>query len=702
MLGNRESTELLRAQTVDEAANSRAIRLCQERLATALEKLERLVPPESVTRVTEMRGEVETFNVRVSMVGQVKAGKTALTNAMIGRPNLLPSDVNPWTSVITSVHMNTPQPLGKNAVFSFFTTQQWDQMVDAGGHLGEMARRANYDDEVTELRTQVELMQRRTKARLGRNFNLLLDGYHSFLGFTPEMIKKYVCLGEEDDAADGRYADITKSADIYIENDDYVLPTVMCDTPGVNDPFLLREAVTLENLSDTDICVVVLSAHQAFSTVDIGLLRILMALKHEQLVLFVNRIDELPNPDAQIQEIDGYIRELLTSQNLPADLPIVFGSAAWAEVASSGETGMIDARNGELLSEFAANRANRLEQDPAFDGAAAQFGTTQNSLTKMSDLSGMHELQSIIQEKSALGIAQPRTKLLRDRALDLAQQSLLYLEEASNSTSTLRTDLQFDDFFDSLDTILQDADEACLQISKELSDKVLFMVSGAFRKFIVTEKAGLKAHIASKAKLSEWSADTDALRFDLNQAHDGFVRDAPQQVNEVFESTAARIEAIYRTVLDDNASLFVVRPPVSLGPSTPVSLMRTMAIDMQTGWFSKWFAATLNKESFIKKFETISQAELKETMADMREVYIVDYMKQLRGQLHDFLAEHINTLQNLSMLDGQGKRADALRKLGIDTEVRQRIVDLEDVVHDLETLFRKPKAAAPKPEPVMA
>ena len=42
----------------------------------------------------------------VTMIGQVKAGKTSLVNAMVGQPDLLPADVNPWTSVVTALHLN--------------------------------------------------------------------------------------------------------------------------------------------------------------------------------------------------------------------------------------------------------------------------------------------------------------------------------------------------------------------------------------------------------------------------------------------------------------------------------------------------------------------------------------------------------------------------------------------------------------------
>lgn len=693
MLNNTELSKWLGPQATAEQLNSHAVRVCQGRLSDALSRLERLVPPDAVKRVTQLHDRLDASTIRISLIGQVKAGKTALTNAMIGMPNLLPSDVNPWTSVITSVHMNTEQPMGKNAVFDFFTTQEWNNMVDVGGHLGEMAERTGYKEELEDLRMQVKHMQDRTQARLGRNFDMLLDGYHSFLGFSPELISKYVCLGEDDAHNDGRYADITKSAKLYIDNDNYVLPTVLCDTPGVNDPFLLREAVTLNNLSETDICVVVLSAHQAFTTVDIGLLRILMALKHEQLVLFVNRIDELQDPDRQIIEIDSYIRALLQEQKLPKDLPIIFGSAAWAEVSLAGSTERVAEDATQKLADFAQARTLRLSEDAPKSTQAAKHGSSLNTNNKMSDLSGLHELQRVLEEKSAVNVARPFLDALRAQALDISNQSLLYLEEASATHSSLREDLDFDAFFDDLDTTLKDADEDCIAIAKELSSEVLLLMSSAFREFMQREKASIKAHMAETGDIKGWSADSEQLRRDLNLAHDEFCAMAPVHVSQIFKKTAFQIERVYGMVLEDKAQLFAVRPPVAQSPKTPVSLMRTMAIDMSTGWISNWFKGKFNQAGYIKKFETITQAEMRTTLREMEDVYVNAFIKHVRGQLHDFLSEHIMTLQNLSLLGGEGQRVEVLRELGVDTEIRQRLAELEHVIKDLETLFRRPDAA---------
>ena len=49
----------------------------------------------------QLEAKIEAFEPSVTMIGQIKSGKTSLVNCMIGHPDLLPTDVNPWTSVVT-------------------------------------------------------------------------------------------------------------------------------------------------------------------------------------------------------------------------------------------------------------------------------------------------------------------------------------------------------------------------------------------------------------------------------------------------------------------------------------------------------------------------------------------------------------------------------------------------------------------------
>ena len=316
-------------------------------------------------------------------------------------------------------------------------------MVERGGKLGRMTEKAGLDLESDVLREQIDEMQRRTEARLGRNFQLLLDGRHSFTGHSPKLIEKYVCLGEEDGqeaSPEGRYADVTRSADLYLDHRQFELPTVICDTPGVNDPFLVREAATLERIGDADICILVLNANQALSTVDVGLMRVLRGLQNDQVILYVNRIDQLQDPDEQIPRIETSIRDLLAAEGLSSVLPIVFGSAAWAGLASYGEMEDLTETSLDILISLADARMHRLDEEGG--GKMPAVGTPEWNAGKPIDLSGLHELISLIQQRSADAIAAPALADTARGADDVVQQSLVLLREAmKDRAAPVRSDL---------------------------------------------------------------------------------------------------------------------------------------------------------------------------------------------------------------------------------------------------------------------
>lgn len=160
-------------------------------------------------------------------------------------------------------------------------------------------------------------------------------------------------------------------------------------------------------------------------------------------------------------------------------------------------------------------------------------------------------------------------------------------------------------------------------------------------------------------------------------------------INKFFGRIADQIEVIYTMVLDDEGELFAVRPPEAPMPPRSALLMRTMAIDMSAGWLTDWFAKRFKKDAYVGKFEELCQAEMKETLKEMRATYIAAFEKEVRGVLYSFPTEHINTLQKLSLLGADDDRRNIQHKLGVDTEIRKRLAELERVVLDLEALFTR-------------
>ena len=69
---------------------------------------------------------------------------------------------------------------------------------------------------------------------------------------------------------------------------------------------------------------------------------------------------------------------------------------------------------------------------------------------------------------------------------------------------------------------------------------------------------------------------------------------------------------------------------------------------------------------------------------ELRNDHIADYVQGSRQLLHDFLMDHLETLQKLASLDGAARGNQARQKLGIEIEVKQRLVSLKGLLSELQ------------------
>ena len=185
---------------------------------------------------------------------------------------------------------------------------------------------------------QAQVMRKRAEKRLGPRLEMLLGAEQSYPTLTPGLLNRYVGAGQPDDtsgpqSSEGEFSDITKTADVFLDIGAFSFPTILIDTPGVNDPFLVRDEVTRQDLQTADLCVVVVTARQPLSNADLSLLRLLRSLDKNRIIIFLNKVDEIDGDEAVMQAISQRVSTILKQEFPSAHIPIVFGSAFWARQA---------------------------------------------------------------------------------------------------------------------------------------------------------------------------------------------------------------------------------------------------------------------------------------------------------------------------------------------------------------------------------
>src|SRR5262245_4407065 len=308
----------------------------------------------------EYLAQLNHLTCRLAFIGQVKAGKSSFINAFVRRPGLLPTDINPWTTAVTYLHFGgRAAPSGAAAQFTFFAPDEWEQLTHGGGRIRELTQRLVPGFEIGLLEQHVRAMRLRSEARLGSSLGEILGQTHAFPVVSREILERYVCSGPHDGSSEeksnvGLYSDVVKKADLYFDSSEFGLPTSIIDTPGTNDPFLVRDEITRRTLEAADIYIVMLTARQALSSADVALLRILRGLQKDRIAVFINRIDELADIALDCPFIIEHVRAGLSREFPTAEIPIVAGSALWAEAALVGPEGDADAMLTEKVMAYAA------------------------------------------------------------------------------------------------------------------------------------------------------------------------------------------------------------------------------------------------------------------------------------------------------------------------------------------------------------
>ncbi|KUP94013.1 dynamin family protein [Tritonibacter horizontis] len=591
--------------------------------------------------LARLAADLEQFEPAVTFLGQVKSGKTTLVNALAGWSDLLPSDVNPWTSVVTSLHLSPGRGRADtSARFRFMTEEEWDHLLSRGGRMGEMAGRAGAEGEMAKIRTQVETMRDRAKARLGRKFELLMGQSHDYGYFDKNLIERYICLGDDPEFAEadadhqGRFADVTRSADLYLGSP--VLPCNLClrDTPGVNDTFLMREQITLQALLDSRVCVVVLTASQALSTVDLGLIRMLSNLQADQVVLFVNRIDELPDPANQVPEIEASLRATLKAHHVPDGAEILFGSALWANAVLAGDLDAMPEASAQAL--FAWAEARPVPGGHDIDPPDLVWS-----------LSGLPALNSAIARRVAETEARPLLRRVARDALTLATAQ----QAADGIRIQQGTGAAFSSLEDSLtrfDALAAEHLETCAVEIDEILQNFGERVDRAHATFLDRATHALIAHLEEWGDDSPWQYDPTGLRLLLRSACSVMGSRLQAQVEDRYSAALGDVARHLYDAFGEAVAGIQISVPEAPPLPAPVALAQTIALDVRDSWWGNWWRRARGYAAFADQFRSQISAETDPFMTALK----IDQSAQIRSaalaRLSQALAHHRDILLEIA------------------------------------------------------
>ncbi|MEJ8561774.1 hypothetical protein QTO30_11455 [Yoonia sp. GPGPB17] len=484
-------------------------------------------------------------------------------------------------------------------------------------------------------------MREKTKQRLGRKFELLLGQKHNYAELSDELVQRYVCMGDDFEDMDeedqqGQFADITKSADLYLSADKIPMPICIRDTPGVNDTFMMREQITINALRDSRICVVVLSAHQALSSMDMGLIRLISNVKAREVVIFVNRIDELSNPGEQVPEIRDSILQTLADNNGPENPQVIFGSAYWANIALSDDLDDIVEDSAEAMFNWA---------EAALSAETAGMDTKE----LVWHLSGVPQLYRALSERIAEGPGAEILSASRKRALNLVGGV-----RASNAVVSMRLDGDTVEVMsgDKLAKHLTELEAQSLQSLDERLD-IAFQQFGSrvdqsHKRFLDRALESLLQHLETNGEEEIWQYSPDGLRMLLRTSYQVMRRNVTATCQDVYGAAAADLANTYRSAFGVDVENFTITPPAPPEIPAPVSLGQTIALDLQTSWWKGWWKRRKGYRAFASGFYDLIEAETAPIVDELKVRQADDIRARAQAELREFHAEQRAILADIS------------------------------------------------------
>lgn len=612
-------------------SSSDALRRCGRTLSA-------LVEPAGQTLIDEAVDKLGQQVFRVVVVGQIKSGKSSFINALVRQPHLLPTEVTPWTTAITNLHFAEPPPANYAAAFQFFSATEWQELAHGGGPLYELTQRLVPGLDTEALSRQVEALKQRAGRRLGAEFKDLLGGTHFFEQPSRDLLLHYVCSGDftTDTPATGlgKYADITKQADLYMSNGPFSYPVTVTDTPGTNDPFLIRDEITRRSLKSADLFVVVLSARQPLSDSDLVLMRLMHGLNKNRIVAFVNRIDDFADVSYDLAEVLIYIEKKLQDEFPGSSIPVIAGSAAWANAAQSYDEALID----QILSRSSSNYLIELglaETDDCVIEALSD-PVRRNRLCKaLMTASGLPAVYRAIGDRLRAGetarnqltVAHSFREMTQATASSMRSEleALTHTHETSQRLIGERAELE------KQAKTLDDVAENVRRSGDNIEEQLLRMLDEEMRGLRGDLQAAVDEHAA---------AARNALIEDLSQrqisqtwTHDGVeLRRALADIfAERFRSAMDRIVTFQAKVAPDLNRLMGIVAPDMPRPSEPdprvvdiampnvAALSRFVCLDLDGSWWSGFWKRRNSPEEYGEQIEGLIRSEFQSVVDELVE-----------------------------------------------------------------------------------
>jgi len=279
-------------------------------LFTALDNLNQSVEALSLReklRLILLRLQNQRFSIGIT--GVMNAGKSTMLNALLGE-EVLGTSVVPETANLTLIKY-AQEPY---AIVNFWNTKEWRKIEESAQNLKSL-----------------EAFVKESKAHFGAQLSTLVTPNGESQKIPVDQLALYTSAKHSD-----KKCNLVKSVELYTDLKFVKDGVQIVDTPGLDDPVVQREEITLEYLSECDLMIHLMNAAQAATQKDVDFIIDALLYRHvAQLLIVITRIDMIQ--EKELEEVIAYtkrsIEMRLREQNKSAKLDEVIAKIVFIPIA---------------------------------------------------------------------------------------------------------------------------------------------------------------------------------------------------------------------------------------------------------------------------------------------------------------------------------------------------------------------------------
>jgi predicted GTPase len=279
-------------------------------LFVAIENLKLVIElPKLQERLHVIPERLENQRFSIGITGVMNAGKSTMLNALLGQ-EVLGTSVVPETANLTLIKY-AKEPY---AVVNFWNAKEWNKIEEGAKSLKSL-----------------EAFVKESRAHFGESFNTLVTSKGESQSISVDDLALYTSAKHSD-----KKCNLVKSVELYTDLKFVQDGVQIVDTPGLDDPVVQREEITLEYLSECDLMIHLMNAAQAATQKDVDfIIDALLYRNVAQLLIVITRIDAIA--EKELQEVIDYtkrsIEARLKEQNRGAKLDEVIVKIVFIPIA---------------------------------------------------------------------------------------------------------------------------------------------------------------------------------------------------------------------------------------------------------------------------------------------------------------------------------------------------------------------------------